>query len=108
LPIPEIFSLDYLDHWIFREIQRNNEKILVSSAKIEHSLSVRSMKSISVGRYSAVLAAELAFLRGQPRYCPLKYSFWLGMRAVKLLVSTRRIALIPLCYRAILNVWKQK
>ena len=104
LPIPPIFSLDYLDHWLFRELQRQGENILVSPSRVEHSLSVQSMKSMNVNRYRSILAAELAFLRGEPNYSRIAHLLWHMGRMLKLAVSTRRPALVGVCVRAALNI----
>lgn len=104
LPIPAAFSLDYLDHWMFRELQRRGEYIAVSVARVEHSLSVLSMQSISTDRYCAILTAELAYLRSGPSYSPVLYLLWHFMRTLKLMLSTRRPALVRVCMRAALNI----
>jgi glycosyltransferase involved in cell wall biosynthesis len=104
LPIPASFSLDYLDHWLFRELQRQAAHIAVSSARVEHSLSVQSMKSMEVQRYLCILAAELAFLRDEPGYSRALHLLWHAGRTVKLALTTRRIALVGVCSRAALNI----
>jgi GT2 family glycosyltransferase len=104
LPIPAAFSLDYLDHWLFRELQRQGERITVSAALVDHSLSVQSMKSMNIGRYSAILAAELVFLRSGPHYSLVRHFIWHSGRTLKLLLSTRRPRLLGVCVRAALNI----
>jgi hypothetical protein len=104
LPIPASFSLDYLDHWLFRELQRQAAHIAVSSARVQHSLSIQSMKSMGVQRYLSILAAELAFLRGEPGYSRVLHLLWHTGRTVKLALTTRRIALVGACSRATLNI----
>jgi GT2 family glycosyltransferase len=104
LPIPAAFSLDYLDHWLFRELQRHGERIIVSSALVDHSLSVQSMKSINIGRYGAILAAELAFVRSGPQYSLARHFIWHTGRTLKLLLSTWRPGLLGVCVRAAVNI----
>lgn len=108
LPIPAVFSLDYLDHWLFRELQRRGERIAVSSARVEHSLSVQSMKSMDIDRYRAILAAELAFLRSGPQYSSILHLLWHMGRTIKLMLSTRRPALVGACARAAINILRAK
>lgn len=108
LPIPAAFSLDYLDHWLFRELQRHGESIAVSSARVEHSLSVQSMKSMSIDRYRAILAAELEFLRSGTQYSSILHLFWHTGRTLKLMLSTRRPSLVGVCVRAALNILRTK
>ena len=104
LPIPAAFSLDYLDHWLFRELQRQAAHIAVSSARVVHSLSVQSMKSMGVPRYRSILAAELAYLRGEPGYSRFRHLLWHAGRTVKLALTTRRLALVSACSRAALDI----
>lgn len=104
LPIPTAFSLDYLDHWLFRELQRQSAHIAVSSARVAHSLSVQSMKSMGIQRYRSILAAELAFLRSEPHYSRLLHLLWHAGRTFKLALTTRRPALVSVCSRAAVNI----
>ncbi len=104
LPIPGAFSLDYLDHWLFRALQRRGECIAVSSARVEHSLSVQSMKSMGIDRYRSILAAELAFLQSGPQYSSILHLLWHMGRTIKLMLSTRRPALVGECARAAVNI----
>lgn len=108
LPIPAAFSLDYLDHWLFRELQRRGECVAVSSARVQHSLSVQLMKSMGIDRYRSILAAELAFLRSGPEYSSILHLLWHVGRTVKLMLSTRRPALAAACARAALTILRIK
>lgn len=106
LPIPETFRLDYLDHWLFREIQRRGGALAISSARIDHSLSVLSMQSMDLDRYCTILAAELLFLQGDPSYSRAKHGVWHLVRTVKLALLTRRLSLLVVCLRASLNIMR--
>ena len=108
LPIPAAFTLDYLDHWLFRELQLRGENIAVSSARVKHSLSVQSMKSMDIERYRAILAAELLFLRSDPQYSLARHFIWHTGRTLKLMMSTRRPHLVGVCVRAALNIFQPK
>lgn len=104
LPIPEAFKLDYLDHWLFRDIQRKGGALAISSARINHSLSVFSMRVMSLERYRAILVAERLFLQGAPSYSKAKHGFWHLVRTVKLALLTRRLSLLGVCLHAALNL----
>jgi len=104
LPIPASFTLDYLDHWLFREMQRRGECIAESVARVEHSLSVQSMKLMDIERYRAILAAELVFLRGVPQYSMTLHFIWHTGRTLKLMLSTRRPRLVGICIRAAMKI----
>ena len=108
LPIPASLTLDYLDHWLFREMQRRGDCIAESVARVEHSLSVQSMKLIEIERYRAILAAELVFLRGFPQYSMTLHFIWHTGRTLKLMLSTRRLRLIGICIGAAMNILRAK
>ena len=108
LPIPTAFVLDYLDHWLFREFQLRGESIVVSSARVEHSLSVQSMRTISIERYRAVLTAELIYLRSGPRYSVGAHFIWHIARTIKLTFLTRRAALVRVCVSGLFNILRHK
>lgn len=98
--IPAEFTLDYLDHWLFRELQRSGGEIAVSSARVEHSLSVLSLRTISAERYRAVLAAELVFLRSGKFYFRLAHLGWHLLRTLKITFKVRRWSLMTTCLRS--------
>jgi len=106
VPIPAAFSLDYLDHWLFREMQRRGERIGLSSALIEHSLSVQSMRSIGIDRYRSILAAEVAFLRGFPNYSRILHFLWHIGRLGRLAIAVRRPALVGVWARAVPAIFR--
>lgn len=107
-PIPPEFGLDYLDHWLFRALTDSRKIILVSTAEVQHSLSVRSMKSMSPRRYEAALRAEWHFLSRGPTYSALQYLLWHLLRTVKLALLTHRLALIGVCIRHVpVVLWRQ-
>ena len=97
LPIPADLTLDYLDHWLFRELQHRGGNIAVSTARVEHSLSLQSMKTISVDRYRAILAAELIYLKSDPSYPLVLHLGWHLVRTIKLMLVTRRFDLVLAC-----------
>lgn len=109
LPIPASFSLDYLDHWLFRAMQNRGENIVISNALVAHSLSVQSMRSISVKRYRSILSAEFLFLRGgTSEYSILLHALRLMLRAVKLMLTTQRLDLPGACIVAAFNIFRAR
>ncbi len=105
MPIPDAFRLDYLDHWLFREIQQRGGALAISSARIEHSLSVCSMKSMDAERYRSILDAELLFLQGDATYSRAAHGLWHVLRTVKLALLTRRIPLLLVCWQAVRKIF---
>lgn len=107
LPIPACFSLDYLDHWLFRAMQGHGEYIAVSTARVAHSLSVQSMRSIDARRYRSILIAEFNFLKsGKVGYSLLQHFVRLALRALKLIFTTRRLDLVVACCSAATNIFR--
>jgi Glycosyl transferase family 2 len=92
------FWLDYLDHWLFKMISNRHKSVFVSSAVVQHDLSVFNMNNgMTVQRYKNVLFAERQFTNDY--LTPL----WRGVliprllaRALKHLIVTndKRLALL--------------
>lgn len=58
------FRLDYLDHWLFAEINRRGRKVYITGAIISHDLSIGNRaRPVSPERYRSVLQAETLFYR---------------------------------------------
>ncbi|MDO9390505.1 MAG: hypothetical protein Q7U71_01890 [bacterium] len=58
------FKLDYLDHWMFAEMNRRGKKTYLSQAVISHDLSTwHGSGSVSPERYRSILEAETLFYR---------------------------------------------
>lgn len=108
LPIPTEFSLDYLDHWLFRAMQNGGGHVVISSSRVAHSLSVQAMRSINIHRYRSVLTTELLFLRNAPDYSAALHFSWLLLRTLKLMLTTRRLDLMGACTAAAFNVIRKK
>lgn len=91
-----MFWLDYLDHWIFNQLYRAGYSTYVLDVALEHELSVKSMKSMSVSRYCNILSAEAEFYACcRSRAENIAYHFRLIFRSVKMFVSrdTRKLLL---------------
>ena len=57
------YWLDYLDHWLFRQIYAAGKKVAVSDCILEHNLSVHDyQRNIDLARYRSILAGESAFM----------------------------------------------
>lgn len=56
------YWLDYLDHWLFRQIYKAGKKVAVLQCILEHQLSVQDyQQNVSLARYRSILAGESAF-----------------------------------------------
>ena len=100
-PIPEALRLDYLDHWIFRELQRRGGRVVVSDAEVDHALSVTQMHAMPATRYESILRAEAHFLLGSEGGPSRgRHAAWLVLRGLRMLVRERRPDLARLCLNA--------
>lgn len=106
LPIPLELKLDHLDHWIFRELQKRGCSIVVSAARVEHSLSVQSMKTLDVNRYRSILDAELVYLKSDAAYPAVKHLMWHVIRCFKILLIVRRMSLFYACVGGLIKILK--
>ena len=60
-PWPKGLWLDYVDHWIFTQLQRNGSRILVSDQVLQHDLSVAAPGKLSATRLRSLLDGEAIF-----------------------------------------------
>ncbi len=90
------YPLDFLDHWLCREIYRRGKKIRVLPVVIEHDLSVNTFeKSVSADRYQNILSAQRRFFHscGRPT-TRILYVLMMFRHAVKKTISTRNQQII--------------
>jgi GT2 family glycosyltransferase len=80
------YWLDYLDHWLFRQIYGAGNKVAVSDCILEHSLSVQDYRrNINLARYRSILAGESAFMTSHKSKLQVPfYLLRLVARSVKL------------------------
>lgn len=57
------FPLDYLDHWIFYSIIANGKKVKVLENRIQHTLSVQNLESLSAFRFYSIFKSEYIFYK---------------------------------------------
>ncbi len=88
----EQFRLDYLDHWLFAEINRRGKKICLSKAVINHDLSIwHRSGSVPPERYRSILEAETLFYRACLKRSIFKYHLLnLAVRAGRQYLSGER------------------
>ncbi len=82
------YWLDYLDHWLFRQIYAAGKEVAVSKCEIEHQLSVLNYRqNISITRYRSILAGEAGFMTTH------KVKSQLPFYLVRLLVRSARFVI---------------
>jgi GT2 family glycosyltransferase len=97
------YRLDYLDHWLFRQLYAQGKRVALIDSVLKHSLSVSDYRNqVSLSRYRSVLSSELLFMRTEkPRIEIPVYVFRLLLRSVKQLVIYRRPDLAALTSSAV-------
>ena len=80
------YWLDYLDHWLFREIHISKKSVYVSHTILDHALSVQNYRhDVSPERYRSILAGESSFIRES------KSSAQICLHSVRLLIRTIKL-----------------
>lgn len=92
-----IFWLDYLDHWLFNRLHREDYLVYVLNAALAHDLSVKSMKNMSIARYKNILVAEGEFYKSCKSQAEnIAYHFNLLIRILKMVaIPIRHKFLMP-------------
>jgi GT2 family glycosyltransferase len=85
------YWLDYLDHWLFRQVYATGKTVAVSECVLEHQLSVQDYRnSISTVRYQSMLAGEAAFITTyKPKLELPCYLLRLFFRSLKMTIQRR-------------------
>lgn len=83
----EVFSLDYLDHWLSWKIFEESSSLMILKASLLHSLSVLHHSELSSSRYQNILASEGVFFKRYQKKLFLDYKKQLLFRILKQLVS---------------------
>jgi hypothetical protein len=98
IPIPLTFNLDYLDHWMFRELQEKFGDAVISQAQLQHSLSLNDYNHLSTERYGKILKAEYEFLRSADDFSSVLYMVHHTMRTLRQILRgvPRRLIAISL------------
>lgn len=80
------YWLDYLDHWLFRQIYKSGKKAAVLPCCVEHSLSVQDYRrNISPARYRSILGGESAFMTShKPKLQIPFYLLRLAARSIRM------------------------
>ena len=83
------YWLDFLDHWLFRQIFSHGKKTVIFDAVLEHNLSVQDYRrNIDLVRYRSILAGESAFITShKPKTQIPFYLFRLAARSVRMVMQ---------------------
>jgi len=82
------YWLDYLDHWLFRQVYAAGKKVAVWDCTLEHHLSVQNYReNITMTRYRSILAGESGFMTTH------KSKLQIPLYLLRLLVRSARMAM---------------
>ena len=85
------YKVDYIDHWLCREIFRRRLKIKVLDIHLRHELSVNSfLERVSLFRYASILRAQRAFLLSDENWSTwLVANITMPLHAFRILFRTK-------------------
>lgn len=92
MPLPDGLWLDFVDHWIFRQLQARGGYVAVLDQVLEHDLSVLTPWAMSAGRLRGVIRAEAYFYSQLGLAARLVYPWRLAWRLARL--ALRRPGLV--------------
>lgn len=82
------YWLDYLDHWLFRQVYAAGKQVAVWDCTLEHNLSVQDyQENITMERYRSILAGESGFMTTQ------KSKLQIPLYLFRLLIRSARLAI---------------
>jgi GT2 family glycosyltransferase len=101
------YRLDWLDHWLFRQLYAQGKRVALTNSVLEHALSVSDYRNhVSLSRYRSVLSSEILFMTTEKRRVEFGvYVFRLLLRSVKQLVIYRRPELAAVTSSAIASIF---
>ncbi len=82
----EEFPLDYLDHWLFWRLSKENSYFYILPDHLTHDLSVLDYSQVSLERYQSILEAEYRYYTRYNRSLFPAYRKQLNRRILKQLV----------------------
>lgn len=81
MPLPQGLWLDYVDHWLFRELRRHGT-VMGIGATLSHDLSVATPRRTSDARLRSVVGGEAIFLRKESLLARIAFRLRLLKRAL--------------------------
>jgi len=87
-----VYWLDFLDHWLFRQIYKEKRKVAIYGCVLEQHLSLHDdRRNIDPTRYRSILAAEAAFMTSQKSKLQIPfYLCRLAARTVRYFIQGQR------------------
>jgi Glycosyl transferase family 2 len=95
-PPPSPLWLDYVDHWLFSQLQNRGWPIIVFASQIEHDLSLLDFARIPPSRLRSIIDGETRFTTDLSWPARLVHPFRLLARALKYASANRDLALMLL------------
>jgi hypothetical protein len=92
LPPPRPLWLDYVDHWLFSQLQNRGWPVIVFPSEIEHDLSLIDFARIPPPRLRSIIDGEARFTRDLSRLARFVHPFRLLARALRYAAADRGLA----------------
>jgi len=93
LPLPHGLWLDYVDHWIFRQLHLRHQLVVILEQVLRHALSVEDPTQLSKRRLFSILDGEALFQKSLGSAARIVYPFRVVARAIRYLCIRPRLAL---------------
>ncbi|MFD1317123.1 glycosyltransferase [Loigolactobacillus zhaoyuanensis] len=74
------FQLDFLDNWLFYQIDQHQGTVQVLSSVLQHELSVMNTQQIKMPRYRSIITAEWRYYHQYQKISELHYRYHLILR----------------------------
>jgi GT2 family glycosyltransferase len=90
--LPPQLWLDYVDHWIFHQLNLAGAKMVVVDATLQHALSIMNISDVSSQRLHSILDGERLFSRSLGLTAAFIYPLRIALRLVRLSLTNRAAA----------------
>jgi hypothetical protein len=92
LPPPSPLWLDYVDHWLFSQLQNRGWPVIVFPSEIEHDLSLVDFARIPPARLRSIIDGEARFTSDLSLLARFAHPFRLLARALRYAAANRGLA----------------
>jgi hypothetical protein len=85
--LPPNLWLDFVDHWIFQQLNLNGAKYLILDITLQHQLSIMNMSEVSRQRMLSLLDGEFVFVGSLGKLAKITYPFRLLFRFLRFAIA---------------------
>jgi Glycosyl transferase family 2 len=98
LPLPKGLWLDYVDHWVFRCLQKRSHVVTIVDQVLQHDLSIANLRHMSRRRLLSILEGEAQFQRLLGGGARILYPFRIAARVIRYFYIRPRLAIYTLAW----------